>query len=290
MNRTQPPPSIVVGIDGSDAAVRAAEWAVDEAASRDLPLRLVHIIEPGSEAIRLETEYANIALQSARAAAENVSLQVRIETAVKRGDIGKVLTRESLGAEMICIGTASRDGLLRSTAGSLAARLVRSAHCPVAVIGIPDARVERRQGCLVVIVTGSPTGDVMVREALDEARLRKLSLMVVETRSVAGDDPDGGSLAKQLTQMQQSYPDVALHCVAVRTDLGAFLAQIAPSVAMTLIDGSGLDGYAPLACSAAAEPALQRSALPDLNLVPAHLTGKVVMEKCNSIPGGRAAT
>ena len=33
----------IVGIDGSKAALRAALWAVDEAVSRDTPLRLVHV-------------------------------------------------------------------------------------------------------------------------------------------------------------------------------------------------------------------------------------------------------
>ena len=42
-----PPPSVVVGIDGSRAAVRAALWAVDAAVSRDIPLRLVCAIPPG---------------------------------------------------------------------------------------------------------------------------------------------------------------------------------------------------------------------------------------------------
>lgn len=36
---------IVVGIDGSTAALKAAEWAVDEAVSRDIPLRLIHVTD-----------------------------------------------------------------------------------------------------------------------------------------------------------------------------------------------------------------------------------------------------
>ena len=40
------PPTVVVGVDGSPAATRAAVWAVDEAISRDVPLRLVGIAEP----------------------------------------------------------------------------------------------------------------------------------------------------------------------------------------------------------------------------------------------------
>ena len=36
--------SVVVGIDGSQAAVNAAKWAVDEAISRQMPLRLVYVV------------------------------------------------------------------------------------------------------------------------------------------------------------------------------------------------------------------------------------------------------
>ena len=36
--------SVVVGIDGSQAAVNAAKWAVDEAISRQIPLRRVHVV------------------------------------------------------------------------------------------------------------------------------------------------------------------------------------------------------------------------------------------------------
>ena len=31
---------VVVGVDGSDAAINAAKWAIDEAISRDVPLRI----------------------------------------------------------------------------------------------------------------------------------------------------------------------------------------------------------------------------------------------------------
>jgi nucleotide-binding universal stress UspA family protein len=37
---------VVVGIDGSQAAIDAARWAVDEALSVNVPLRLVHVIPP----------------------------------------------------------------------------------------------------------------------------------------------------------------------------------------------------------------------------------------------------
>ena len=65
MNHTPSPPSVVVGIDGSDAAIHAAQWAVDEALSRDIPLRLLHVIDAASEDIGLEVEFAEAALRAA---------------------------------------------------------------------------------------------------------------------------------------------------------------------------------------------------------------------------------
>ena len=35
--------SVVVGVNGSQAAVSAAKWAIDEAISRQMPLRLVYV-------------------------------------------------------------------------------------------------------------------------------------------------------------------------------------------------------------------------------------------------------
>ena len=71
---TKTPLPIVVGIDGSQAAIQAAEWAVDEAVSREVPLRLVEVItrqaEPAPLAsvgnVRMEVEYARGRAQDSR--------------------------------------------------------------------------------------------------------------------------------------------------------------------------------------------------------------------------------
>jgi nucleotide-binding universal stress UspA family protein len=44
MKLSEPVKSIVACIDGSTAAINAAHWAVDEAISRDIPLRLVQVV------------------------------------------------------------------------------------------------------------------------------------------------------------------------------------------------------------------------------------------------------
>lgn len=46
MSNSHPAPAVVVGVDGSNAATHAALWAIDEAVSRDIPMRLVYVIDP----------------------------------------------------------------------------------------------------------------------------------------------------------------------------------------------------------------------------------------------------
>src|SRR5450755_2587353 len=104
MNHTQSAPSVVVGIDGSDAAIHAAQWAIDEALSRDIPLRLLHVIEAASEDIGLEGEYAETALRAANTAVEATGKPVSVDTAVIRGPIDAALVDESRAAEMLCVG------------------------------------------------------------------------------------------------------------------------------------------------------------------------------------------
>jgi nucleotide-binding universal stress UspA family protein len=114
---------IVVGIDGSQAAVRAAEWGVDEAVSREVPLRLVEVItqraEPAPLAsvgnVRMEVEYAQAALRTAAAAVAADGKLVKVETAILQGDPASLLlsriprrrngVRRFDGDRTLCAGT-----------------------------------------------------------------------------------------------------------------------------------------------------------------------------------------
>lgn len=50
------PPAVIVGVDGSDSATAAALWAVDEAASRDVPVRLVHAVTPSPDSSQITAD------------------------------------------------------------------------------------------------------------------------------------------------------------------------------------------------------------------------------------------
>ena len=89
-----PQSPVVVGIDGSQAAIQAAERAVDEAVSREAELRLIHVIheqvEPATivsvDNERMELEYGETALSMASAAVATTGKPVKVETAILRGD------------------------------------------------------------------------------------------------------------------------------------------------------------------------------------------------------------
>src|ERR1700712_50006 len=91
MNDAFPPASIIVGIDGSKAGVRAAVWAVDEAVSRDIPLRLVHVIghhaDSNLHSHRLDGDYAEAERITHRAwrAVEATGKPVKLEIEILRG-------------------------------------------------------------------------------------------------------------------------------------------------------------------------------------------------------------
>lgn len=241
MMRTASPRPIVVGIDGSDAAVRAARWAVDEASGRGLSLRFVHVIEPGSEAVRLEDEYAELALRDACAAVEAVDRSVPVEAVIRRGGISSVLVEESRDAEMICVGSAVGDADDDRDGEAVSAALARAARCPLAVI-MDDERVAPEGGYVAVVVDDADVSGSTMRDAFLRARLGRASLLVLRLQGLTlqpGCDP---AFEARLRGWQAEYPEVDVHCAAVTigSDAGWFLDRIVRPMASTIIDGTQL--------------------------------------------------
>lgn len=136
MSDPRPARAVVVGIDGSRAATHAALWAVDEAVNRDIPLRLVYVIDPSQLSAAGEgggQSAARAALHDASRKVEATGQPVKIETEVLCGRPLTKLMQESRSAAMLCVGSVGLDHV-RGRRGSVAATLAGSALCPVAVI------------------------------------------------------------------------------------------------------------------------------------------------------------
>ena len=218
-------PTVVVGVDGSKAATNAARWAVDEAISRDIPLRLVYVIEP-PRAHQARLAAARSALRDAHRAVEATGQPVKIEAEILVGKPLERLMEESRSAAMICVGSIGLNHANRGV-GSLSASLAASALCPVAVIRRPTGR-PATVGVGRVIVQADD--GAALRHAYQEARLRQAPLRAVAVSRAAGrDDTDArrsaqAQLRRRLARWTRLYPDVRVESAVVRGSIDRYLA------------------------------------------------------------------
>jgi len=245
-------PAVVVGIDGSRSAVAAALWAVDEAVSRDIPLRLLSAIDPNSspdadlEHAARELATAEIAVRQAFMAVESTDKPVKIEIEILQKNPTHALVESSHRAALLCVGSIGLKHSSRGRIGSTAAALATAAHCPVAVVHGFDSH-PANQGWVVAELDEFSTLDSVLLCALDEARLRGLPLRVLTTwqsryTDIHGNNAvaDGNRLAKarverRLDQWRKRYPDLDVEVVAVHGSTLNYFAKAAGSIELLVI-------------------------------------------------------
>ena len=247
-------PSVVVGIDGSRAALDAALWAVDEAVSREVPLRLIEVIPPQVEPapfasvgnVRMEVEYAETALRIAAAAVAADGKPVKVETAILRGNPAAVLLAESRDAAMVCVGSTGIGRFAKALLGSTAAELAEAAHCPVAIIRTRQHRAKPDIDLIVVAVNNSPGNDDVVERAINEALLRRAQVIALGVwRQDLGEMPHD-EVERRVRVWEQRYPSVQFHALATRTGIADFLDVSSSRIRLAVIGSADIDQVASL--------------------------------------------
>jgi nucleotide-binding universal stress UspA family protein len=224
MKQTERRTSVVVGIDGSSSAVHAAAWAVDEAVCRDVPLRLVYVIQSTAADIRRETDTAEISLRAAEAMIGQTCRPVKIETVVMRGPIAATLVDASADAAMVCVGSTGPGSRSMKFVGATAAAVARSARCPVAIVRRRDAAWST-SGQIAVVIDDPRDLDVVLHAALDEARLRNATLLALNVTSSRISELAPEEVDRRLSEWLGRYPDVSSRLRMVPDDIPAFLAE-----------------------------------------------------------------
>ncbi len=134
---------IVVGVDGSEASLRAVDWAADEAVLRGTPLRLVHAslwerYEGTGLAHDLhkpsEESTADDIVDTAARRARQRHPAVTVSTEVLVEEPEYALVRESREAALLVTGTRGRSGLAEALLGSVSLTVAGHAHCPMVVV------------------------------------------------------------------------------------------------------------------------------------------------------------
>lgn len=236
-------PSVVVGIDGSRSAVRAALWAVDEAISRDIPLRLVSIVEPKadlsphSQQRARDLAAAELALRYAYAAVDATGRPVKIETELTHGHAAAYLRAESKSAVMVCIGDYGLRHFDSNRIGSTAKTLVASAHCPVAIIRGNNGAKPVAAGWVVAELDETEDSTAVLAAAAEEALLRHGPVRVVSSWQ----SYDQIQLDRRLSYWKNQYPELDIEPVLVHGSPLTYLAAHAASIQLVVIDAHRME-------------------------------------------------
>lgn len=245
MNHSTSPP-IVVGIDGSKQAIRAAIWAADEVDGCDTPLRLLHVVDGKSADLDRDYEYAEHILHKAWVAVEKTGKQVKMESDIRQGDPLTELVEVSRNAQMICVGAKGAITSGKHKPGTTAAALGQSAFCPVAIIRRRHTRRPLPAGLWVIAALDeSLASHAVLQTALDEALLRKAPVLALtpwgtEADEAGGDDSDAGlraRLRRYLDEAQDDNADVQV-CALPKPDTMSNLLEQSATIDQLVIVAS----------------------------------------------------
>jgi nucleotide-binding universal stress UspA family protein len=137
--------TIVVGVDGSEGAVRALEFALGEARARDADVKAVaawhvpaSVYETGWVPVSVDpSEYEKIGQDALDKSFEEAGVAdsgLRVTPILREGQAAKVLVAEAEGADLLVVGSRGLGGFKGLLLGSVGQQCAHHATCPVAIV------------------------------------------------------------------------------------------------------------------------------------------------------------
>ncbi len=263
---------VLVGVDGSAASGAAAVWAARDAAMRNLPLTLIHVVVPvvptaatspefafPTDFFRWQEDRAVRVLDEARALIEDSPDEIELSTVhsvVLHGGAVATLVDLSKDADMIVVGSRGMGAFSRALLGSVSTGLVHHAHCPVAVIH-DDAPAVSADAPVLVGIDGSPASMSATEIAFDEASRRGVDVValhawrdITTVYELPGLDVEELqeearlALSERLSGFDERYPDVTVQKVVVCDQPSRQLTEHAKNAQLVVVGSHGRGGFA----------------------------------------------
>jgi nucleotide-binding universal stress UspA family protein len=146
---------VVVGVDGSEPARAALEFAAGEAALREAKLRIVSAWEippsvyaggfaPGLDQSTLDgfAEGAEKVVQEAVSVVRELQPGVECEGRATQGQPAEVLLEAAQDAELVVVGNRGRGGFASLLLGSVSQQVVHYATRPVTVVRVQPSSTD----------------------------------------------------------------------------------------------------------------------------------------------------
>ncbi|MFR0354571.1 universal stress protein [Streptomyces sediminimaris] len=237
---------VAVGVDGSLTAVRALDWAAQEAVHRGAGLHIVHAVADLDEAGPV------LASAVSRIEEHHPLLPVTAEPVV--GGAVEVLLRASEDAVLTVVGNRGLGGITGALFGSVSVRLAAHAHGPVLVVR-GDHRCD--EGREVLLGLGGDADADAAAYAFEEAERRGVPLRVLHAWShrhvgpelpsvIPATSPGQRELARRdaaeeavarfsMAELRQKHPGVGVESHTVRAAAGHVLLEATRDAGLVVV-------------------------------------------------------
>lgn len=278
--------SVVVAVDGSEDALVAARWAAQTAASQEVPLLVVSILEIPA---LLPTQTYLDRLREDRQHAADAAVRVAAGVAPEVSAIGKVLegrpshllVEMSQTAELVVVGSRGRGGVAGLLLGSVSTHVASHAVCPVAVVPKADAPAA---GPVVVGVDTSAASSKALAYAFAQAHRLGTSLIAVHTCTETSSEilhryeKSLGSRWQQeaaatvdalLAEFSADYPDVETQRIVALDKPAQQIIEAAQGAQLVVVGTRGRGSFRGLMLGSTSQAVLHVATLPVI-VVSAH--------------------
>ncbi len=286
---------IVVGVNDSPGAEAAMRWAMDDARTRKVPLRLVF-------AYRWEYRYADIPIygdvpdfdaEQSRDVAEKVVTQmaelareldadVDVDGEAIDGRAADVLIDQSTYASRIVLGSRLHKALGSVMLGSVSAAVAARASCPTVVVRGPSGSPQ--SGAAVVAgVDGTQASETVLEFGFDHASWHHLPLRAVlcwhpDLFAVLTGRPEPPApkhveawLSETLAGWREKYPDVETYPQVVREHSPDGLLLASRSQHLLVVGSRGRHAMAGTLLGSVSQGVLHHATCP-VAVIPTHGT------------------
>lgn len=250
---------VVVGVDASPHAARAAAWAADEAARRGVPLLVIHALDtdpssalfgPGAYSTHVHTvnQAGEQLLAETRYRILTAYPALQVTTELAHQTAAGALVVASRQADVLVVGTRGHGGFAGLALGSVSARVAAHAHCPTVILREHDDGHEESPDGEIVLGMQEAQGEESVLFAFTQAARAGVGIRALHAWAPYpghADDylSDTDILARQaaermvadLAGVREKFPDVHVAIDVRRGHPAAVLADASARARLTVV-------------------------------------------------------